>query len=106
VPPVLTSIPSFVLAVKVFKFYDKLPSVIFPYLAGVLSIFLMRQAFKGVPDDLIDAGRIDGASEVASGGASCRLSSVHHSPRSPSLPSSSSGTISSGLRSCCTRVRT
>lgn len=63
VPPVLTSIPSFVLAVKVFKYYDKLPSVIFPYIAGVLSIFLMRQAFKAVPDDLIDAGRMDGASE-------------------------------------------
>lgn len=63
VPPVLTSIPGFVLAVKVFHFYDKLQSVIFPYLAGVLSIFLMRQAFKAVPDDLIDAGRIDGASE-------------------------------------------
>lgn len=64
VPPVLTSIPSFVLAVKVFHYYDKLQSVIFPYLAGVLSIFLMRQAFKAVPDDLIDAGRIDGASEL------------------------------------------
>jgi putative chitobiose transport system permease protein len=63
VPPVLTSIPSFVLAVKVFQYYDKIQSVIFPYLAGVLSIFLMRQAFKAVPDDLIDAGRIDGASE-------------------------------------------
>jgi putative chitobiose transport system permease protein len=46
VPPVLTSIPSFVLAVKVFQYYDKLPSVIFPYLASVLNIFLMRQAFK------------------------------------------------------------
>jgi len=64
VPPVLTSIPSFVLAVRVFKFYDQLHSVIFPYLAGVLNIFLMRQAFKSVPDDLIDAGRIDGASEL------------------------------------------
>jgi putative chitobiose transport system permease protein len=64
VPPVLTSIPSFVLAVKVFHFYDKLQSVIFPYLASVLGIFLMRQAFKGVPDDLIDAGRIDGANEL------------------------------------------
>jgi len=64
VPPVLTSIPSFVLAVKVFDYYDKIRSVIFPYLAGVLSIFLMRQAFKGVPDDLLDAGRIDGASEL------------------------------------------
>jgi putative chitobiose transport system permease protein len=63
VPPVLTSIPSFILAVKVFRYYDELPSVIFPYLAGVLNIFLLRQAFKAVPDDLIDAGRIDGASE-------------------------------------------
>jgi len=64
VPPVLTSIPSFVLAVKVFHFYDKLLSVIFPYLATVVNIFLLRQAFKSVPDDLIDAGRIDGASEL------------------------------------------
>lgn len=64
VPPVLTSIPSFVLAVKVFQFYDKLRSVILPNLAGVLNIFLLRQAFKGVPDDLIDAGRIDGAGEL------------------------------------------
>jgi putative chitobiose transport system permease protein len=64
VPPVLTSIPSFVLAVKVFKYYDQLRSVIFPYMASVLNIFLMRQAFKSVPDDLIDAGRIDGASEL------------------------------------------
>ena len=64
VPPVLTSIPSFVLAVKVFHFYDKLPSVIFPYLATVVNIFLLRQAFKSIPDDLIDAGRIDGASEL------------------------------------------
>lgn len=63
VPPVLTSIPSFILSVKVFRYYDHLPSVIFPYLAGVLNIFLLRQAFKAVPDDLIDAGRIDGASE-------------------------------------------
>lgn len=64
VPPVLTSIPSFVLAVNVFKYYDRLPSVIFPYLATVLNIFLLRQAFKGVPDDLIDAAKIDGASEL------------------------------------------
>jgi len=64
VPPVLTSIPSFVLAVNVFRYYDKLPAVIFPYLAGVLNIFLLRQAFKSVPDDLLDAGRMDGASEL------------------------------------------
>ncbi len=64
VPPVLTSIPSFVLAVKVFHYYDKIVSVIFPYLATVINIFLLRQAFKSVPNDLIDAGRIDGAGEL------------------------------------------
>ena len=64
VPPVLTSIPSFILAVKVFHYYDKLVSVIFPYLVTVINIFLLRQAFKSVPDDLIDAGRIDGAGEL------------------------------------------
>lgn len=63
VPPVLTFIPSFVLAVRVFKFYDTLLAVIFPGLATVFNIFLLRQAFKTVPDDLIDAGRIDGAGE-------------------------------------------
>jgi putative chitobiose transport system permease protein len=64
VPPVLTSIPSFVLAVNVFHFYDTLSAVICPYLSGVLTIFLLRQAFKAIPDDLIDAGRVDGASEL------------------------------------------
>ena len=64
VPPVLTSIPSFILAVKVFHYYDKIVSVIFPYLVTVINIFLLRQAFKSVPDDLIDAGRIDGAGEL------------------------------------------
>jgi ABC-type glycerol-3-phosphate transport system permease component len=60
---VLTAIPSYILAVQVFEFYDELRSVIFPYLASVLSIFLMRQAFMSVPEDLLDAGRMDGANE-------------------------------------------
>jgi putative chitobiose transport system permease protein len=64
VPPQLTYIPSFVLAVNVFKYYDHLAALIFPNLATVLNIFLLRQAFRSVPDDLIDAGRIDGASEL------------------------------------------
>ncbi len=64
VPPQLTSIPSFVLAVNVFKFYDSILSLIFPSLATVFNIFMMRQAFKSVPNDLIEAGKIDGASEL------------------------------------------
>ena len=63
VPPQLTYIPSYVLAVNVFRYYDTLMALIFPSLATVFNIFLLRQAFKSVPDDLIDAGRIDGAGE-------------------------------------------
>jgi putative chitobiose transport system permease protein len=63
IPPALTAIPSYILAVKFFHYYNHLQAAIFPYLATVFNIFLLRQAFKGVPDDLLDAGRMDGASE-------------------------------------------
>src|SRR6185369_13994907 len=49
--------------VNVFHYYDSLPSVILPGLASAFNIFLMRQAFRGVPNDLIDAARVDGAGE-------------------------------------------
>jgi putative chitobiose transport system permease protein len=64
VPVQLTYIPSFVLAVKVFKYYDTLRAAILPNLASAFNIFLLRQAFRGVPNDLLDAGRIDGASDL------------------------------------------
>jgi len=63
VPTQLTYIPSFILAVNVFHYYDTLPAVILPGLASAFNIFLMRQAFRGVPNDLIDAARVDGAGE-------------------------------------------
>jgi putative chitobiose transport system permease protein len=63
VPAQLTYIPSFILAVNTFHYYDTLPSVIVPSLASAFNIFLMRQAFRGVPNDLIDAARVDGAGE-------------------------------------------
>jgi putative chitobiose transport system permease protein len=64
VPPQLTFIPSFILAVNVFHYYDTIFALIFPSLATVFNIFLLRQAFKTVPNDLLDAARIDGASEL------------------------------------------
>jgi putative chitobiose transport system permease protein len=63
VPAQLTYIPSYILAVSVFHYYDSLPAVILPGLASAFNIFLMRQAFRGVPNDLIDAARVDGAGE-------------------------------------------
>jgi multiple sugar transport system permease protein len=38
-------------------------SLVLPFTISVFGIFLMRQFFLGVPDDLIDAARIDGMSE-------------------------------------------
>lgn len=64
VPRELTYIPSFVLAVNFFKYNDTLQSLILPSLATVFNIFLLRQAFKGVPNDVIDAAKMDGASEL------------------------------------------
>jgi putative chitobiose transport system permease protein len=64
VPVQLTYIPSFILAVKFFHYYDTLRALIFPSLSSAFNIFLLRQAFKSVPNDLIDAARIDGASEL------------------------------------------
>jgi putative chitobiose transport system permease protein len=63
VPAQLTYIPSFVLAVNVFGYYDSLPALILPNIVSAFNIFLMRQAFRGIPNDLIDAARVDGASE-------------------------------------------
>jgi multiple sugar transport system permease protein len=37
--------------------------VLVPYLASVFAIFLIRQYALSVPDDLLDAARVDGASE-------------------------------------------
>ena len=63
VPAQLTYIPSFVLAVNVFDYYDTLAAVIFPNLVSAFNIFLMRQAFRSIPRDLHDAARVDGAGE-------------------------------------------
>ena len=39
-------------------------SLILPFSASAFSIFMMRQAFLNVPDELIEAARIDGLSEL------------------------------------------
>ncbi|HEY1328429.1 MAG TPA: carbohydrate ABC transporter permease [Casimicrobiaceae bacterium] len=39
-------------------------AVILPALAGAIGIFIMKTAFEEVPQDLLDAARVDGASEL------------------------------------------
>jgi putative chitobiose transport system permease protein len=62
VPTQLTFIPGYLMA-RFFGYYDSLQAIILPSLASAFNIFLMRQAYRGVPNELIDAARVDGARE-------------------------------------------
>ncbi len=46
------------------KWVDSWPALVFPFLASTFSIFLLRQFFLQIPDDLWDAARIDGAGHL------------------------------------------
>lgn len=65
VPAVLTLVPSFLL-VKSLGLMDTRWALILPYIAGgqVLAIFIMRSFFAGLPEELFEAARIDGAGEL------------------------------------------
>ena len=58
----ITLIPLYVLMVK-FHWVNTYLALIVPYLLSGFSILLFRQHFKTIPQDLIDAARIDGCSE-------------------------------------------
>lgn len=64
IPLPVTLIPLFFLISK-FGWMNAYPSVIFPFVASPMGIFMMRQNMLGVPNDLLDAARIDGCSEFA-----------------------------------------
>jgi ABC-type glycerol-3-phosphate transport system permease component len=43
------------------NWYDNWPALTIPFMAGFFNIFLLRQFFAQIPDELWDAARIDGA---------------------------------------------
>ncbi|MEQ1768879.1 MAG: carbohydrate ABC transporter permease [Devosia sp.] len=61
-PPIVTLIPLYRI-VGYLGLTGSLAGVLVPNLANAFGIFLMRQFIKGVPDELIEAARVDGASE-------------------------------------------
>jgi multiple sugar transport system permease protein len=62
VPGSVTLVPLFVLMAKL-NLVDNRLAVILPAAAGPVGVFLMRQFMLGIPDELLEAGRVDGASE-------------------------------------------
>jgi ABC-type glycerol-3-phosphate transport system permease component len=63
-PGQILLLPQFI-EVSVLGWYNTYLAVIVPGAVGAFSIFLMRQYASGVPNELLDAARIDGASELA-----------------------------------------
>jgi multiple sugar transport system permease protein len=63
VPFQITLIPTYILIVK-FGLTDNLAGLIIPTMVTGFSILLFRQSFLTIPQDLIDAARLDGCSEL------------------------------------------
>lgn len=60
VPTQVTIIPRFMLF-KTMNLYNTHWAIILPTLFGATSIFMLRQFYMGLPDDLMEAAKIDGA---------------------------------------------
>lgn len=63
VPGVVTFVPLFVLTTNL-GLTNTLPGMFLPFVAGPFGVFLMRQFILGLPDELIQAARVDGAGEL------------------------------------------
>ena len=63
VPGMVTFIPQFVMVTNI-NLTNTCPGLILPFLVGPFGIFLMRQFILSLPDELIQAARIDGAGEL------------------------------------------
>jgi len=63
IPFQIVMIPLYILTVQL-GLRNSYLGVIFPAIASAFGIFLLRQAFQGVPKELEEAGRMDGCSEL------------------------------------------
>ena len=62
IPFVVIMIPNYMILVRM-DLVDNLWGLIIPSMVSAFGIFMMRQFIQGIPVELIDAARIDGASE-------------------------------------------
>lgn len=62
IPAQVTMIPSYLILVRI-GLIDNLLGLIIPAATSAFGIFLMKQFVESIPTELIDAARIDGASE-------------------------------------------
>jgi len=63
IPAQVAMLPLFLL-LKSLGLVNTYVGVMIPYMAGIYGVFLVRQFMVSIPDDLLAAARIDGASEM------------------------------------------
>ena len=63
IPHQVLTLPLFVLCYEV-GILDTYAGLILPFIVSPFGIFLLRQFFKAIPDDVIHAARLDGVSEL------------------------------------------
>jgi sn-glycerol 3-phosphate transport system permease protein len=63
-PIEVTLIPN-VATMRTFELFNSLPGLTLPFLATAFGIFLIRQGFMGIPEDLRDAAKLDGYGHLA-----------------------------------------
>jgi len=61
VPPQILIVPLFT-EMDFFRLVDTYPGIILPQIASPLAVFIFKQFFDGLPHELEDAARVDGAS--------------------------------------------
>ncbi len=70
IPETVTMIPNFLTVtgnnpfLPFINWYDNWPALTIPFMASFFNIFLLRQFFAQIPDELWDAARIDGAGHL------------------------------------------
>ncbi len=74
VPSIILLVPNLIIVTNISRAFEAInpslkwmnnwPSLVIPFLMNTFSIFLLRQFFKQIPDDLWDAARIDGAGHL------------------------------------------
>jgi multiple sugar transport system permease protein len=64
IPFQLLIIPIYVMIVRTYGLADSYLGMIFPFAINSTAVFIFRQFFKQLPEDLFAAARLDGASEL------------------------------------------
>lgn len=64
VPGIAIIIPEYVILVRYMGLSNTFAGVVLPYLANALGVFFMRQTFLSLPQEVMEAAYLDGASEL------------------------------------------